>query len=411
MENFVVLPGSLGSPPTYLQRLEMALTEDDAKYSFVSVLDAVSAAFMFLREPCVPNEIRLVLHGKYCDVLSHLRNTLAYFPSCGLLPTSVFLLALYQMTMSISPEEKGWIMHLDGILALLKQDAQLRSLYINEDFGTVIENCIVAGNSNWDGLLEASSGGLTQSHLFLSLLIFQLRKLTPEMDDIFRTATPPRRLDVLRLHNIIKRIYKDLNLLPSILPAGTKQNIAVQVSPACQDQGFRPSPSNKYEIYTDIHVAYVWNIFRTMLIICGSFLLRSGRIIEPHKDPNDSKKTKDISQAVSDAVDGTCASVPFFLLDGNLSRLQDSQYMSEYSVRTLHGLLLLWPLYTALQVPNIPDTQREWIKGMLNDIGMRARIPKAFALAQSTAEDFSYSDVVAGSLLLDLGFFIMSGKS
>ncbi|KAL9072385.1 MAG: hypothetical protein Q9157_005108 [Trypethelium eluteriae] len=229
----------------------MALTESEAKYSFVAVLDVVSAAFMFLRELSLPNEIRLLLHGKYCDTLSHLNKTLAYFPGCGLLPTSVFLLAIYQMTTSTSPEERGWKMHLDGILALLKQESQLRSPYINKDFGAFVKNCILADNLDWNGHLEVSSDCLTQSHLFLSLLVFQLRKLTPEMDDVFRGPKTPRKLEVLKLHNIVKRIYKDLTLLPNIMPAGTKRTVLVQVSPAYQDQSFQPGPSNEYEIYTN----------------------------------------------------------------------------------------------------------------------------------------------------------------
>lgn len=134
-----------------------------------------------------------------------------------------------------------------------------------------------------------------------------------------------------------------------------------------------------------VHHGYQWNIFRTMTIICGLFLLRSGQFLDPDSGQIPSKKLKVLSQSVTEAIDGICASVPFFLSNGNLKSFQSFPFRDYRSVKTLHFLLLVWPLYVALQVPFVPESKLEWMRNMLLDLGIQGCIPKASAFVSYVA--------------------------
>lgn len=49
-------------------------------------------------------------------------------------------------------------------------------------------------------------------------------------------------------------------------------------------------------------------------------------------------------------------------------------------IKTVNGLMLMWPLYAVSTAPLISDHLRQWIRMKLREIGHRVRIPKALAL-------------------------------
>ena len=134
-------------------------------------------------------------------------------------------------------------------------------------------------------------------------------------------------------------------------------------------------------IWLEVHHGYQWNLYRTIFIICGHFLLRSGRFLQPGQE-HGTLKFKELLQITAEAATGICASVPFFLSNSDIRSHQQLPHVAHRSVKTLHFLLLVWPLYVAVHAPDIPELQREWIRTTLFDIGVQGCIPKASALVR-----------------------------
>ena len=272
LENFVTRSEINPSSPNYLQGLEKALTENSAQHSLISMLDVVSSGFRSLQDLYQTNEMRLMLHENYCNSLTKLRVMLASFPYCSLLPTSVFLLALYQvridrrspksilntwqMITSASTEEKAWQIHLTGILALLRQGHPSENPWIGKDFATSIREFDALRYGVRCKHSEISSTHLQQPHSLLNLLLIELGSLTTEMDAVCESSQTRRKLDILKIHNAVRRIFKDLKLVTAILPSGTNRAVVKPLLPLCHNVDFmysRDSHSwccNRLEVYT-----------------------------------------------------------------------------------------------------------------------------------------------------------------
>ena len=164
------------------------------------------------------------------------------------------------------------------------------------------------------------------------------------------------------------------------------------------------------------------------------FLLRCGHYQHSSKTYTLKREYANLCQMIQDSADHICASVKFFLDNSNGQQSNDDfqnpqciDGMIPISIKVLSGLLLMWPLYIVSKAPHISDAQRWWVTRALRDIGERGRIPRALALVRiqwllatslarltrSQADDdgdLSYSEVIEGMLLIDLGFVTMPDR-
>ena len=252
----------------------------------------------------------------------------------------------------------------------------------------------------------------TQPRLLLDILTLKLRKKAPQLDSIFQSATPPRKLDVQKLRVSVKGIYRELALLPAALshearPIRYANNSKIQLYKLSQSAWFWTPKF--YETYADgklhlqvcqmivsliyksglAYIASKWNNLRATSILSAMFLLRCGDYLSSNETYALKREHANLCRTIQESADGICASVKFFLNNSNGQQGNDDfrnpqciDGMIPISIKVLSGLLLMWPLYIVSKAPYISDSQRWWVKSTLQDIGERGRIPRALDLVR-----------------------------
>ncbi|KAL9107858.1 MAG: hypothetical protein Q9227_007276 [Pyrenula ochraceoflavens] len=256
-----------------------------------------------------------------------------------------------------------------------------------------------------DSVLCPSSG---QPDLLLHCLIFKLSQLAPHLDAIFDCSKPPRKLDVQKLRALIKKINKELRLVSRALRAEkttvSTSSPLLSMSDTGADSGVIPS----YHAYMLLKCLVVYevnrlNILSAGLILSATFLMESGEYLDNGRDWQSKLEFRKLNSSVEVEIDKLCAYTASslgnqFATSAALSNLRD------LPIKSLDGLLFIWPLYVASKTPHVTDWKRSWIKAALRDIGEKGRIPKAVALACDDNRRPKYQEALAGVAVVDLGF-------
>jgi hypothetical protein len=146
--------------------------------------------------------------------------------------------------------------------------------------------------------------------------------------------------------------------------------------PILSNSIFVPTQIYRYSSY---HAARVWNLYRVYRIIIQSILDRISSLRLESEEQNHNRRS-----IYSTMVSGICASVPFLLgydISGlkrlqslNVAHLQDREQLSLWPQSFLlpsvsHGPMgkfsLIWPLYVASSVSDIPRIQQKWMRAQL----------------------------------------------
>ena len=122
------------------------------------------------------------------------------------------------MTLTSCSKVETWRIHIDALLRLLQYNYVSRHL-ISDDGSTTLVQALQATVPGDDDLDSNSAQILEPSppRLLLDILILKLRKIAPQLDTIFQSSTPPRKLDVQKLRSSVNRVYRELTLLPAAL--------------------------------------------------------------------------------------------------------------------------------------------------------------------------------------------------
>jgi hypothetical protein len=219
-----------------------------------------------------------------------------------------------------------------------------------------------------------------------------------------------KNLDVEKLRVSVRRIQRDLRLIPDLLPR-EYHPVKVTKSTGCDIPSDLPLTYTGYyeESYTDSFLCTKWNEYRTLILITGDFLLRTGRFLYAGTSRPNVRETTGLTRMTKEAGDGICVSVAYYY-DSSVTKSTgreeteaDSAWMHS-TMKTLDTLNLMWPLHCAMTIGSgATEAQRSWMKGVLMYVGCDMRIPKAVALVDVCTQEHPYSDVLAGLTLLGSG--------
>jgi hypothetical protein len=255
---------------------------------------------------------------------------------------------------------------------------------------------------------------IEKAWLLLNITKVRLRTLITTMDRfraIFaQNTTTFKKLEVEKLRVSVKRIQRDLRLIPDLLPKEyhpTKMTKRV----GCDSPSVLPPTFNGYyeESYSDSFLCTKWNEYRSLILITGDFLLRTGRFLYKGTSRPNARETTALNRMMKEAADGICASVAHYHDDSNLMITKREEAEAEStciytSIKTLDALNLMWPLHSAIATESgATEAQRDWMREVLLYLGCRMRIPKAIALAETHTQEQTYSEVLAGLTLLGSG--------
>ena len=255
---------------------------------------------------------------------------------------------MWQMTIKSERVYNTWQIHLGGLLAFLGSST----------------SCI-AGMK--DGLSSMISNEANDSHISIASslarpvcsTLIRLYRLAPELDSIFSGTHQPRKLDVQKLRVAIKAIHKDSQIALRLFKIPTT-------------------------ISESILACSIINSLRSILLLTSKFLLRSGDHLHGAKSNTweDSREfgalkitidhaVSEIADTATQALDADIASYP--------PKSPDVGPCSS-SIKTITGLLHLWPLCTAMTAPGITHQQVLCFRQVLSNLGEVACLPRATAL-------------------------------
>lgn len=324
------------------------------------------------------------------------------------------------MVVNTSLTDKTWQFHLNGMLSMIQHNHNTEGKQT-----TVIDNLSAARkfvlSEETPDIQEFFSlrpqiGSIEKAWLLLDITKVRLRKLITTMDrfraiDDTKNNTTFKKLDVEKHRVSVKRIQRDLRLIPDLLPK-EYHPVSVTKMTGCDPASDLPPAYTGYyeELHPDKFLCTKWNEYRTLILVTGDFLLRSGRFLYSGTSRPNARETTTLNRMMKEAVDGICASVAYCYDDSKIKITEreeaeaDSAWVHTTSMKTLDALNLMWPLHCAIAMESgATEAQRDWMKKVLVDMGCRMRIPKAVALADTSVHEFTYSQVLAGLTLLGSG--------
>ncbi|KAK4497691.1 hypothetical protein PRZ48_010344, partial [Zasmidium cellare] len=129
-------------------------------------------------------------------------------------------------------------------------------------------------------------------------------------------------------------------------------------------------------IYKDVHVACVRNNTRVSQILCSSIVIDALKWLDPLHFQMDERFTL-AKMRLQSLVDDICYSVPFHLYGPDVVHKIRPNGQIRNPGQALGGYFLIWPLFTASNIQDIPDLQRRWLRGRLQTIARQYGLDQA----------------------------------
>lgn len=139
----------------------------------------------------------------------------------------------------------------------------------------------------------------------------------------------------------------------------------------------------KIDSYFDLYVAALWNIYRkARMKLIDVIFESSARIHVSNGIFDEQPAIRKLKNEMQELVDDLCASIPFHLIENLPSYLETggTPRSPETSGKALGGLLLIYPLYIASCMPDVPTKQQTWMRGRLHWLGRHMGIRQAKCL-------------------------------
>ncbi|EME81382.1 uncharacterized protein MYCFIDRAFT_155566 [Pseudocercospora fijiensis CIRAD86] len=137
-------------------------------------------------------------------------------------------------------------------------------------------------------------------------------------------------------------------------------------------------PGPTMHVYKDVHIACIRNNNRVSQILCCSIVIDALKWLneDPARCTSDERFIS-ARHRLQTLVDEICYSVPFHMYGPDLSENMQAGKKIRNASQAIGGYFLIWPLYTASNMQDIPDIQRRWMRGRL------AAISRQYGLDQS----------------------------
>ncbi|KAF2705552.1 putative C6 transcription factor [Pleomassaria siparia CBS 279.74] len=275
------------------------------------------------------------------------------------------LLGLYQITNTDISGYGSHDLHAKGLAALMHCAPSPLSLFGNYQLASGSRNKI---NVMKSGILSVEA--LCHQEVGLDYLLLRLdvlwtkAEITVTLTDFFLL-----KADVMALEK--QFLEWEYSRIPELKPTeiGT-----VPVSESHVLVGYWPG---KIDIYYDVYVAAIWNVFRT------THLLLLALISKVSNNLGETLHTASVVEKANLIASDMLASVPYHLTDNLqafVSELSNGAEITETG-RCLGGLLLMHPLYVASELPFVEDRKREYMRDCLGWIGTNMGIGQASFLA------------------------------
>lgn len=321
------------------------------------------------------------------------------------------------MIVNTSLADRTWQTHSNGLLAMLQHNQNTRGNCIAEMTGLSAARQFALSEETSDIQGFLSSHPLTDSiekaWLLLHVTKVQLRTFITTMDrfcaiDDAQLTMHFKKLDVEKVRVSVKRIQRGLCLFPDLIPK-EYHPIRMINSIGCDfPTALSPTYIGYYEdSYPDTFLCTKWNEYRSLLLITGDFLLRTGRFLYAGMRRSNARETTGLARMMKEAADGICASVPSYCTKYSARREEadvENAWKHTTPMKTLDALNLMWPVHCAIATESgATEAQRGWMKELLLFMGCNMRIPKAMALADTHMQAFTYSEALASLTLLGSG--------
>ena len=369
-ENFILIAQDPYSPGGFLQGLSTALYKPNNHDTLRVTFRVFAGSYYSLSQSYQTREKRRSLFHGYQTAIHGTRCALSSQRRSGTLIMTLYLLTLFEVRfkahvclmslfvdnikqMAINSEKVfySWQMHLRGLLALLACPSSCTSSVddtLSRNFSEEIDP-------------DSRSNGASFARSVCSLLM-RLYRLAPELDSIFSETHQPRKLDVRKLQVAIKAIYKD-------------SLIALQ------------SYKIRTAAFDSVLACSIINSLRAILILTSKFLLRSGEYLHTAKN-NDTWEgsrgfellNNTIDNAVSEIANTATQALGADIASYPPAQPLDVRPFNPSSLKTITGLLHIWPLYAAMTAPGVTNQQVLHFRQILLTIGEVGYLPKATAL-------------------------------
>ncbi|EEA20960.1 hypothetical protein EYB25_008438 [Talaromyces marneffei] len=387
----------------------------------VEVLDALTDGLLVIRAASLQTiEGRRKLHVKYRKAMGEVRESISLYPNSRALIAPIYLFALYEMIVNTSLADRTWQTHLNGMLAMIQHNHNTGGNRMPTEDNMSAARQFALSEETPDiqefFSLRPQMDSIEKAWLLLDVTKARLRKLVTSMDHFSAVDNPNsvvtiKKIDVEKLRVSVKRIQRDLRLITNLLPK-KYHPVMIPKTTGCDIASGLPSTCNGYygESYPDNFLCTRWNEYRTLILITGDFLLKTGRFLYAGTSRPNGRETTTLTRMMKEAIDGIYASVAY-LYDDSKMRITgqkeadvDSAWINTSSMKTLDALNLMWPLHCAVAMEfGATKAQRDWMKKVLQYMGCKMRIPKAMSLADTPIQAFTYSEVLAGLTLLGAG--------
>ncbi|KAJ4356524.1 uncharacterized protein N0V89_004558 [Didymosphaeria variabile] len=313
--------------------------------AIMSVRESMSAVFESLQEPYQTIEDRRTLHKKYQSAIRRLRDELSHSSSRDPPLESVWLFAMYEMTVNIDQSDRTWLTHLEGFFALLQEPHN--DAFKHLMFYKALQYLTKSNDHNKDGR-ESDIIETERTPFTIDLSKLRLRTYVFEMEELLHSAEHPRQIDIQRIRGNVKRVYRDLAVVSAHAEAGNAK-VLLQIDQLLNPNGVaRPTRhSNKLPHEALMAAESIYRSTMTLL-------------------PNTEAPSVPLSMSLDTGGFG-------------LSQL----------------ITVIWPLYCASTAPGMTTFRREEMRQTLRHIGVVARIPKAMALDKEYIWVFPHREAVA----------------
>lgn len=248
-----------------------------------------------------------------------------------------------EMTVNLDTEDKTWLVHLDGLLTMLRRcepgSNEARRLNLVEALHVLDNHATISSRS-------ISPDGLARAVLLLEVLKLRLGKLASEASGMFRSGSRPRKLDVQKLKTGLKRVQRDSAVLPAMLDA--------------HDFPHHDCKRNEH---------------RALAIVAATLLLRCGEHLHLNGAYAGIAEYVSLNSSIERAAIEICNSLAF-----NLAVISDGSNPQNGARGTFAAFQAMWPLYSVYTSRTISPQLMERARSGLQRIGTDFKIPKALSL-------------------------------
>ncbi|KIW03244.1 uncharacterized protein PV09_05465 [Verruconis gallopava] len=380
--NYCVVPANGNLSSGYFADLEPLALRLGPNSSLVRACSAVSLASggKVLRRPNLVRRADLLYHDVVRDISSALANR---GPSYSReLELVVLLLGLYEMITSSSQKCGNHAVHFAGWAAISGIDPSFESFII-----------FYRPHMNAQVTARFALSGHHVDEKCLDTLLLDVYQLLQS----WHSACLPRNSE-LAYRNALELDAQLVRWKDSVSPQAAPTVLSNRASnPSFRTAASTPSFwTNKTEIYLDLHVAGVWNVFRVARLLLHELILQS---CERQSTIGQNEIGQHISEALSIAEE-ILASIPFHLLDTlQISVVNNVAHTQMEDIgRVLGGFLLLHPLYVVMQMSFLPHNMKSYCKECLEWINLEMGIGYAEVLANNPTLDIDF--LISGFLLI-----------